>query len=108
MNKKDKIEQEVQKTLELFDTASHLPPNPYFYTRVKARLEEKLRQRHVLAAILRPALLTIFLVINVSTAVWYLNASDQEVQSGSHQELVELLTNDFNTDNNQTDLFNIE
>lgn len=32
MTRKEKIEQEVQKTLEIFDQAERLKSNPFFYT----------------------------------------------------------------------------
>ncbi len=52
MNKKEKIEQKIRKTLDQFDHAEQLPPNPYFYTRVQARLEETRRQQNVICTIL--------------------------------------------------------
>ena len=108
MNKKENIEQEIQKTLEQFNQVDQLPPNPYFYTRVQARLEETRRQQTVLSAVLKPALLTALVVVNFSTAFWYLDGTIQTEQNETRQELVELLANDFNPDNNQTDILNLK
>ncbi|KAA3661768.1 MAG: hypothetical protein DWQ10_03875 [Calditrichaeota bacterium] len=108
MNKKEKIEQQVQKALDQFEHAEKLPPNPFFYTRIQARLQENQRQGYVISAILRPATLALLLVINISTAVWYLNAPEQAEQSDSHQELVELLAGDFNPDSENIELFSIK
>ncbi len=105
MNKKEKIEQEIRKTLDQFDRAEHLPANPFFYTRVQARLDEQRRKRSIYSTILKPALLTSLVVINLGTAVWYFGGSGQ---SDSQQELIEILAGDLNLDENQTNLFTIE
>ena len=68
MNKKEKIERDIQKTLDQFENVEQLPPNPYFFTRVQARLEETQKQQSVFSTILRPALLTALVAINLSTA----------------------------------------
>lgn len=107
MNKKDKIEHEISRTLEQFDQAEKLPPNPYFYTRVQARLEAKQNQQNVFFAILRPAMLTALVVLNLSTAFWYLNDSNQAEQANTRTELIELLSSDLNLEKNQSTIFDI-
>ena len=107
MNKKATIEQQINKTLEQFEQADALPPNPYFYTRVQARLDEKREQRHLFGAILKPALLTVLLAVNLSTAIWYMGSLGQTDQTDGRQELIELLTGDSNQDNQQINLFEI-
>ena len=108
MNKKEKIEEQISKTLDQFEHAEQLPPNPYFYTRVQARLEETRRQKRVLSAILRPALLTALVTINLSTAVWYLGGSDHVNQSETRKELIEILAGDLKLDDNQSSLLDIK
>jgi len=105
MNKKEKIEQEISKTLEQFDQAEKLPPNPYFYTRVQARLEEKKRQQNVFFAILKPALIIALVAVNMSTAIWYLGGTEQKDQTNSRQELVEILAGDLELDDDQNSNF---
>lgn len=108
MNKKEQIEKQVRETLDLLNNPEQLSPNPYFYTRVQARLEENSQQKHAVSAILRPALLTVLILLNLSSAAWYLKGTSQASQTDSHQELVDLLTNDFQLDNNETNLLNFE
>lgn len=108
MDKKEKIEQEIRKTLAQFDQAEQFPANPWFYTRVQARLEESRNRRAVLSAILRPALLTALVVINLSTAFWYMTGTTTTVQTDSRQKLVKLLANDFNPDSGQSNLLNLK
>ncbi len=78
MNKKDTIEQEIQKTLDQIENTENLPPNPYFYTRVQARLEERRKKQNVFSAILRPALLTALVAINLSTADLVLKRNESD------------------------------
>ncbi len=105
MNKKEKIEQEISKTLEQFDQSDMLPPNPYFYTRVQARLEEKQKQQNVFFSILKPALIIALVAVNMSTAIWYLGGSEQQDQTNSRQELMEMLAGDFKLDSDQNSNF---
>jgi hypothetical protein len=72
MKKKEtSIEKEVEKTLQSFDRLQPLAHNPYFYTRLKARLKEvkqrKAGWRPVL--ILRPVLVVLLALVNVYAAV---------------------------------------
>jgi hypothetical protein len=108
MNKKEKIEQEISKTFEQFENAEKLPPNPYFYTRVQARLEEKQKQQNVFFAILKPALIIALLAVNMSTAIWYLGGSEQQDETNSRQELLEMLASDLKLDDEQNSGFIFE
>jgi hypothetical protein len=108
MNKKEKIAEQIKKTLGQFEQAEQLSPNPFFYTRVQARIQERRRKRSIFATILRPALLTALIVMNLSTAIWYLSGSDQDGQSGNRQELIEILVSDLNLENSQSNIFQIK
>jgi len=107
MNKKEKIEQEIQKTLAQFDKAEKLPANPYFYTRVQAGLEESRKERHVFMAVLKPAFFTVLVVLNVTTAFWYMDNGEQISQTDTHSELTEILSSDLKLDTDQDNLFDI-
>ena len=48
MNKQEKIQIEVDKTLSLFDKKESLPPNPYLYTRIQQQLKEKSKKEFLL------------------------------------------------------------
>ncbi|MFA7289967.1 MAG: hypothetical protein WC055_13905 [Melioribacteraceae bacterium] len=106
MNNKEKIEKQIEKTLEQFNNAEILPPNPFFYTRVEAKIKAKQKSSYVLTEVLKPAMLIVLLAINISTAVWYLSASEQQEES-SQSELIYLLSSDFKSDNSKIDLLNI-
>lgn len=108
MSKKEKIEREIQKTLDQFENVEQLPPNPYFFTRVQARLEETRKQQGVFSAILRPALLIALVAINLSTAILYISGTSQTEQFETRQELVEILASDLKLDDNQDNILDIK
>lgn len=108
MSKKEKIEQEINKTFEQFNQSENLPRNPYFYTRVQASLAEKQKQQNVFFAILKPALIIALIAVNMSTAIWYLGASEKQNQTNSRQELAEILASDLKLDNELNSSFIFE
>lgn len=67
--------EEMKKTLAIIDNEKVPQLNPYFYTRVKARLENQAenvtatRQTPVLVRILQPALFSILLLAGVYTGI---------------------------------------
>lgn len=104
MNKQEKIEQEIAKTLGTFDKAELIPPNPYFYTRVKARLDERHRKQSVFSSFLKPALLIALLLINAFTMLWYYSSESNAHQSSTRQELLEVLSGDLKVGNQHNNL----
>ena len=105
MNKKEKIEEEIRKTLAVFEQKQSLPPNPYFYTRVQQRINERSGSKSTTMGFLKPALLTILLLINVSTFIWYFNYTENYSSTENQQELIEFLSNDLNLNTNQNNIF---
>jgi hypothetical protein len=105
MNRKEKIEEEVRKTLGMLDQKESLPPNPYFYTRVKQRINEQSGSKSKTIGFLKPALLTILLLINAATFIWYYNSTEDYYATETRQELIEILSNDLNLNANQNNLF---
>lgn len=108
MDKKEKIEQEIRKTLDQFEQAVTLPANPYFHTRVRQRLEEQTKTKRTFSAILKPALLMALVVLNLVTAGRYFSGSESSAQTDTRKRLGEILAGDLNLDNKATSLFLIE
>ncbi len=104
MNKKEKIEEEIRKTLDVFEQKESLPPNPYFYTRVQQRIRERSGSKFTVVGFLKPVLLTILLLINVGTFIWYFNSSEDYHATESRQELIEILSSDLNLNTNQSNI----
>ena len=105
MNKKERIEEEVRKTLDVFELKESLPPNPYLYTRIQKRIKEKMENNSKILVILKPVLLTILLLINVGTVIWYFNSSEDYYVTETRQELIEILSSDLNLKTNQSNIF---
>ena len=105
MNNKEKIEEEIRKTLVMFEQKESLPPNPYFYTRVQQRIKEHSANNFTLWGFLKPALLSILLLINVGTFIWYFNSSEDYYATDTRQELIEILSSDLNLNTNQSNIF---
>lgn len=105
MNKKEKIEREINKTLEQFEKAERLPANPFFFTRVQQRINERSVKQPAINRFLKPALVTGLLAVNILTFVWYFTVNNVNDTTSSRQELIELLSADFNLDNDQKNIF---
>ena len=104
MSKKEKIEQEINKTLSNLEKTEPLTPDPYFYSRLKAHLDERHKQQNVFSLILKPTLLIALVIINVSTAFWYFNTNGTS-QSNARQELLKVLSSDLKLDSGQNTFF---
>ena len=105
MDKKEKIEEEIRKTLDVFEQKESLPPNPYFFTRVQQRINERSGSKSTTMEFLKPALLTFLLLINVGTFIWYFNSSANYSSAEKQQELIEYLSSDLNLNTNQNNIF---
>lgn len=102
MDKIDKIEQDIRKTLDQFNDAEQLPPNPWFSTRVMTQLEKQQDKKTVFSAFLKPALLMALVALNLGTALWYLSDSEDSNQSSDRQQLIEMLSGDLKPNSNQS------
>jgi len=105
MTKKEKIEQEVQKTLEGFDQAERLKSNPFFYTRLKARIDDlhpqkqKIRGWELAWGILKPALLFLIIALNIFTATLFLKNRNNEYSS--REQLLNAFAQELTLDSSQ-------
>ncbi len=80
MKKKEKIEEEIEKTLNAFDNIESLNVNPYLITRIEAEINKsQVRQSRALTNtnLLRPIILFLILIINVFTALFFSNLKSE-------------------------------
>lgn len=108
MNKKERIEREIDKTLEMFDKKDTLKPNPYFYTRVKQRIEEKSKPNFSIAGILKPAFFTLLFVVNLTTVVWYTSNDSINTDNQTNYSLTNILKSDFNLESSSSEILLFE
>lgn len=85
-SRKEKIELEVQKTLDSFSQADRLTPGPWFASKIQSRLDatdpapSRLGESLVFR-LLRPALLTLIVLLNLVTAVAAFRRSEQNSET---------------------------
>lgn len=79
MKKEEKIREEVEKTLNTFDNIEKLEENPYLFLRVQTEIEGlRTKDKGSLKGnILKPVILFLILVVNVLTAVFFLNSESE-------------------------------
>lgn len=105
MNRKQKIEQEVQKTLESFDQAERLKTNPFFYTRLKVRIDnvstqkKKIRGWEIVWGFVKPALLLLIVALNIFTVTLFMKNRNNE--SSSREQLLDAFAQELTLDSNQ-------
>jgi len=109
MKTKSKILEEVEKTLNSFDHIPKLEENPFFFSRLKARIENnsitQVKEK-AMGYVLKPVALVMILLINIITAVYFfkINTVAQNTQSS----LVNVLSKDYQLDQTKLDNYNLE
>lgn len=105
MNREEKINQEIQKTLDSFNEVEVLKADAFYYTRLKARMRElesqqrKLEKGDWFLGILKPVLILVLVALNIYTATVFL-IGDKDTES-SQEDLVALFAKDFALDSGQ-------
>ena len=107
MDRKKKIEEEIARTLDAFDRVERLPEDPYFYTRLQARLRERETDKIGLFKFLRPAIVTALLIVNIVTAFFYLSADTSGQTTDSRQQIVLLLSKELGIEQSENTIFNL-
>lgn len=108
MNKQEKIQNEIDKTMGMFDKKESLKPNPYFYTRVQQRLNEKTKKEFSIFSVLKPVFFTALIALNITTAIWYTSSESSTNKTETNFELVDVLKSDFNLESDQTKILIFE
>jgi hypothetical protein len=108
MNKKEIIDQEVQKTLHCFAPLDKLSAHPYFYTRLQARLdiqqkEKEHEHKFFSPRLWRPALIGIMVVLNLTTAVLVYVSSEQNMPLTT--DTLSTLAAEYDLNQDYSDLF---
>lgn len=91
MDREKRIMDEVYKTMQVMDNQKILDENPFFYTRLKARMSELSTRRvstsqKVMIAI-RPVGLLLLLLMNIFTALYIVKAeSNNDTNTASASE----------------------
>ena len=108
MKHNDKIEQKINETMKMLDQNISVPANPFFKTRLMARLNSReavTTPKQSLAAILKPALLAVLLFVNLTTA--YFTVLNRQIQN-PREELIRFMADEYALDETETDWFYME
>ncbi|MCW8819091.1 MAG: hypothetical protein OQK61_02100 [Ignavibacteriaceae bacterium] len=100
MHTNDHIKTEVRETLALLDTLPELEPHYLFRARLFERIEHEtagaFHERHTTAGGLKFAFMAFLFVINIGS-VFVLMQSNTNEQMLSKQEVIQSLTNEYNS-----------
>ncbi|MCF8243297.1 MAG: hypothetical protein K9J16_18120 [Melioribacteraceae bacterium] len=95
MNRKDKIQEEIGKTINAADN-EQLKPDPYFYSKLITEIESRGKEKKGIARYLNPALLVLLILFNALTIVSYLDEdSTASGEASANEQLMEILRHDF-------------
>jgi hypothetical protein len=108
MDKKEIINQEVQKTLDCFNQLGRIPASPYFYTRLQAKMDsrqkEKVNRRTIFSSrAWRPAFIGIIIVLNLTTAILVYLSNGQS--KDFTDDTLTVLATEYNLNQDDSDLF---
>lgn len=94
MDHKDRVQKEIDKTLEQFEHAERLKPNPYLATRIEARIKEEERGKSVgfLWAMFRSAFLLVIIIANIFTVFAFF---DYNAHSSEKRENISIFAQEF-------------
>lgn len=80
MDREKRIMDEVYKTMQIMDNQKILTENPFFYTRLKARMSglsvNQVSRSHRLATALKPVGLLLLLLMNIFTALYVVKSGN--------------------------------
>ena len=110
MKSKEQIEQEVMKTLQCFEQRESIECNPFFSTRVLARirsLEEEQRMRSLRKVFslgyLRPALLALIVVLNITSAIIVFRGT--QTQTNVREQYLTAFADEYALNQQEYDVF---
>lgn len=95
MEKHNKIEEEIQKTMESIEGLERMKANPFMFQRVHARIEEESNERlPILRVNYVVALLIIFLLNVLTLAYYYEDVSS--VKNSIKSENIKSISKEYN------------
>jgi|GEM_PF-3089854 hypothetical protein len=96
-------ENEIKKTLKYLKPDEQLKVDPYFYTRLKAKIDERrkeggLAEEKWAFGFFKPAFLFLVIILNIISAFYFMNSNAKENKAKSlyYSELKTEYSNDYN------------
>jgi hypothetical protein len=97
MDRDTQIEQRIRNTLDLLEHPATLEPFPGLYHRMQHRMQTRRSLRSPARWHLRPVLLAVLVVVNLTVAYWYMTGARAR-HDATKLELMEVLSADLNID----------
>jgi hypothetical protein len=95
MEKHNKIEEEIQKTMRSIEGLERVKANPYMFQRVQARIEEDANERMPILKVNYVVALLIIVLLNVLTlAYFYKDASN--AKNSVKSESIQSISKEYN------------
>ena len=111
MDKKERIEEEVEKTLQCFEDFEKLEPNPFFLTRLKAKIrsfeaeQERTIQPGRRLWFLHPAVLSLLVVLNLFSAILVFRGSDTHMETDSRSQYIAAFAEEYSLNQEDSNLY---
>jgi hypothetical protein len=97
------IQTEIEKTLACFDRLEKIEPNPFFFTRLETRMDEKHKPPGRFRRAFQPAWMVALVVINVVSMVMLF--SDRTESGTTRADYLEAIASDLTIDRTYVDPF---
>jgi hypothetical protein len=98
MTQKEKIQQEIEQTLETLNGVKRAQANPYLFTRIKARMNKKANGWDgVFSFISKPVIAVAIVLLVMAVNGWALWGSDSGDTIGESPNSFSELANEYNT-----------
>ena len=99
MTSKDKIQQEVERTLQSLEGVKRAEANPYLFTRIKARMNKKANgwEEGIFSFVNKPVIAVAILLLVMAVNGWALWGSASGDTVGDTPNSFSELANEYNT-----------
>ena len=99
MTSKEKIQQEIEKTLESLNSVKRAQANPFLFTRIKARLDKKETgwERAIFSFVIKPAVAIAIVLLVMAVNGWALwGGSGVNITADNNNGSVSELASEYN------------
>jgi len=97
MTSKEKIQQEIEQTLQSLDNVKRAEANPFLFTRIKARMDKKANGwEWLFSFVSRPAIAIAIVVLVMTVNGWALWGSGSDEAVAADNNSVSELANEYN------------
>jgi|GEM_PF-5722217 len=101
MDNRSQIENKVDQAMKLLDELDEMKPDPYFLSKLEARIKSAEKAKFSVSGWVKPALAGVLLMVNIGTALWYFSGSGNTAQTNTETQLIRYLAGDLISTENE-------